>query len=96
MADASVTGVKKIDLTDLNAVRLQYGEDKIWKLGDLNNLSYKLSFGLEISRREQGSGTVDLTALAGGKNGYFRSGVPGDFMPSVTPTDPASADGAEE
>lgn len=83
--------ITKIDMTDPLAVRLQYGEQHIWKLGDLSNLNYKLQFGREISLKEGNTGTVDLSGLNSGKNGYFKCEVLEEFMPTeptdVTPTD---------
>ena len=67
---------------------MQYKNLHIWNLGDESNLTYKLQFGKEISKREGNTGTVDLSSLDNGKNGYFKSEVLGDFVTNtdVTPT----------
>ncbi|MBR4868509.1 MAG: FtsQ-type POTRA domain-containing protein [Clostridia bacterium] len=86
-----ITEITKIDLTDPKAIRLQYGDLHIWELGDDTNLEYKITFGYQISQKENGSGIIDLSGLSTGKNGYFKSEVLGDFMPQeavdTTPTD---------
>ncbi len=91
LEEQQITQITKIDLTDPLSVRLQFGDKHIWKLGDLTNLFYKLSFGLQISNKEGGNGTVDLSGLNNGKNGYFKSEMIDGFMPQdkpiTTPTD---------
>ncbi len=94
----NITQITKMDLSDPLSVRLQYGQQHIWKLGDLSNLTYKLQFGSEVSKGEKGTGTIDLSGLASGKNAYFKSEVLGEFVPTVaippqeaeTPTDVAA------
>lgn len=95
LAAASITQITKIDLTDLEHVRLQYGTQHIWKLGSLTNLPYKLRFGAQISKQETGGGSVDLSGLVSGKSGYFKSEVLGAFMPDITATDVASGSSSQ-
>ncbi len=80
----SIADITKIDLRDPDNLRMQYKKLHIWNLGDETNLTYKLQFGKEVSKREGNTGTVDLSSLSAGKNGYFKSEVLGDF---VTETD---------
>jgi cell division septal protein FtsQ len=84
----NITEISKIDLTDQGKVRLQYKNQHIWILGDLTNLNYKLQFAYQVSQKETNTGTLDLSALTGdNKNSYFRSGVLGEFVETVTDTD---------
>ena len=80
----NITQITKMDFSDPLAVRLQYGQQHIWKLGDLSNLAYKLQFGSEVSKGEKGTGTIDLSGLTSGKNAYFKSEVLGEFVPTAT------------
>ncbi len=87
MQAAEVTGITQLDLTDLEHVRMRYQDRHEWQLGSLQNVEYKLRFGMEISSREGDTGIVNLAGLSSGKNGYFKSEVLGEFVTLVTPTD---------
>ncbi len=84
-----VTQITQMDLRDVNNIRLLFADRHIWELGNAEKLSYKIEFGAQISKRETGTGVVNLSGLNTGKNGYFSQKVIGEFvaLEQVTPTD---------
>ncbi len=84
-----VTQITQIDMRDANNIRLLFADRHIWELGNTEKLAYKIEFGAQISKRESGTGIVDLKGLNTGKNGYFSQKVIGEFVPleQVTSTD---------
>ena len=84
-----VTQITQMDLRDVNDIRLLFADRHIWELGSVEKLSYKIEFGAQISKRETGTGVVNLKELNTGKNGYFTQKTIGEFVPweQVTPTD---------
>ncbi|MBR3844365.1 MAG: FtsQ-type POTRA domain-containing protein, partial [Clostridia bacterium] len=84
-----ITQITQIDLRDDNNIRMLFADRHIWELGNREKLSYKIEFGAQISKRETGTGVVNLVGLNTGKNGYFSQKVVGEFVPAeqVTPTD---------
>ncbi len=84
-----ITQITQMDLRDLNNIRLLFADRHIWELGNTEKLSYKIEFGAQISKRENGTGVVNLSGLNTGKNGYFSQKVLGEFVPlePVTATD---------
>ena len=87
----SVDQIEKIDLFEVNKIRLLYGKH-VWNLGDTTNLEYKIRFALQVDPKEKDSGTLDLSGLNGGKSGYFKSEVVDDFVDHITPTDAPQAE----
>lgn len=87
-AAQSLEGITQIDLRDLENIRIMYQDRHVWELGNINNLGYKLQFGMAISKDESVSGTLDLSGLVTGDKGGFLPGVIQDFSQSnVTQTD---------
>ena len=84
-----VTQITQMDLRDGNNIRFLFADCHVWELGNDKKLGYKIEFGAQISKKESGTGIVNLTGLDTGKNGYFTQKVLGDFVPmeQVTPTD---------
>lgn len=89
ITNQSITDITEIDLTNRNGIRLQYKGLHVWKIGDLNNLSYKLTFGQQVSKREANEGTVDLSWLTpDNKDAFFKSGMMEDLKPQQSKPKP--------
>lgn len=84
-----VTQITQMDLREVTNIRLLFADRHVWELGNAEKLDYKIEFGTQISKRESGTGVVNLKGLNTGKNGYFSQKVVGEFVPleQVTPTD---------
>ncbi len=78
----AITEITKIDFSNPKQIRMQYKELHTWEIGELNNLAYKLTFGQQVSKRENQTGVIDLSWLTSdNKDAFFKSGVLEDLTP---------------
>ena len=86
LTEQSITDITEIDIKDAKHIRLKYKKLHVWEIGELTNLSYKLTFGQQVSKRETQTGTVDLSWLtSNNKDAFFKGGVLEDLAPELPP-----------